>query len=103
MPTRVLLHQLQDYPAAGCGKRVLTDETVNRVRIVGVNGVEAVEEACARALELDVIDIKRIESMLARGLEQRRNVTPLTPPLPRGEVLRFERPASAFSLTRETP
>ena len=75
-------------------------------RLLGVcerYGVEAVEEACARALELDVIDIKRIESMLARGLEQRRNVTPLTPPLPRGEVLRFERPASAFSLTRETP
>lgn len=66
-------------------------------------GVEAVDEACARALELDVIDIKRIESMLAKGLEQRRNVPPPRRPPPHGELLRFERPASAFSLVRETP
>jgi hypothetical protein len=35
------------------------------------HGASWVDEACARALELDVVDIKRIERMLERGLIQR--------------------------------
>ena len=65
-----------------------------------VYGSAAVSEACSRALELDVIDIKRIERMLEKGLERREVVTVRTPKR-EGKVYTFERPASAFSLHRE--
>lgn len=64
-------------------------------------GVEAVEEACARARELDVIDMKRIEGMLAKGLE-RRKVVRVPSPKKAGKVLTFERPSSDFALQKET-
>lgn len=63
-------------------------------------GADAVEEACSRALELDVVDVRRILGMLEKGLEHRR-----TPQLRQrtraGKVLTFERPASAFALDQE--
>ena len=65
-------------------------------------GVDAVEEACSRALELDVVDVKRILGMLEKGLETRR--TPqIRQPVRTGKVLTFERPSSAFALDREEP
>lgn len=66
-------------------------------------GAEAVAEACRRALELDVIDIKRIEGMLAKGLERRTPVRAREGRAPGGKVLAFERPRSAFALPSETP
>lgn len=66
-------------------------------------GPDATTEACRRALELDVIDIRRIEGMLRKGLE-RRTPTPRRPRTPRsGKVLQFERDASEFAISPETP
>jgi len=84
-------------------KRLWSD--IRRVyRLLGAceaYGGEAVEEACRRALELDVIDIKRIEGMLAKGLERRQLVRVPDVPQPRGQLLAFERPPSAFALSTE--
>jgi len=84
-------------------KRLWSD--IRRVyRLLGVcetYGSEAVEEACRRALELDVVDIKRIEGMLEKGLERRRPVRVRDAPEPRGQLLAFERPSSAFALPSE--
>lgn len=62
-------------------------------------GGAATDEACARALELDVVDVMRIQTMLEKGL-QRRNLLSSSPPLepPSGKVLRFARDASEFRL-----
>ena len=65
-------------------------------------GPAAVSEACSRALELDVIDVKRIEGMLEKGLENRQ-VVRVRAPKREGKVYRFERPASAFALHRKDP
>lgn len=60
-------------------------------------GDAAVDEACARALEADVVDVTRIQRMLNNGLVQRRLLTTApTPPQPSGTVLRFQRPAATF-------
>jgi hypothetical protein len=43
-------------------------------RLLGLckrHGAEWVEEACERALELDVVDVIRVQRMLERGLVQR--------------------------------
>lgn len=84
-------------------KRLWSD--IRRVyRLLGAcdtYGVEAVEEACRRALELDVVDIKRIEGMLEKGLERRTTVRVRGRPAPRGQLLAFERPRSAFALSTE--
>jgi len=60
-------------------------------------GAEATDEACARALEVDVIDVMRIERMLEKGLVTRRLLRS-TPPQRQetAAVLRFARPTSAF-------
>ena len=65
-------------------------------------GPSAVGEACSRALELDVIDVKRIEGMLEKGLERREVVT-VRAPRRQGKVYTFERPPSAFAMQREDP
>ena len=60
-------------------------------------GAEATDEACARALEVDVVDVKRISGMLEKGLATRRLLKSAPPsPAPAGTVLRFARPTSAF-------
>ena len=64
-------------------------------------GSEAVEEACRRALELDVVDIKRIEGMLEKGLEKRVSVRTRDTRPARGQLLAFERPRSAFAVSTE--
>lgn len=60
-------------------------------------GGAATDEACARALELDVVDVSRIEGMLEKGLVRRRLLTSSPPPqAPGGTVLRFARDAREF-------
>ena len=63
-------------------------------------GGRVTDEACARALEVGVVDVQRIDGMLQKGLVSRR-LLKSSPPAPRqGKVLRFARPASAFRLDR---
>ena len=60
-------------------------------------GGAATDEACARALEVDVVDVTRIERMLENGLVRRnllRSSPPDTPPA--GKVLRFARDPREF-------
>ena len=58
------------------------------------------DEACARALEFDVVDVKRIKRMLERGLVQRGLLppSPPSPPAATGKVipLRFARDARRY-------
>ena len=66
-------------------------------------GSEPTTEACRRALELDVIEIRRIEGMLRKGLEQRRHPASSRSQRPcSGKVLKFERDASEFAIAPET-
>jgi len=62
------------------------------------HGAAWVDEACARALELDVIDVKRIQRMLERGLVQRGLLQRPTPASPPDNVvpLRFARDPSEY-------
>lgn len=60
-------------------------------------GGAATDEACARALEVDVVDVTRIQRMLENGLVRRGLLTATpTQPEPTGTVLRFQRPTDAF-------
>ena len=60
-------------------------------------GGAATDEACARALELDVVDVMRIDAMLEKGLVRRTPVSSTPPPqAPMGTVLRFARDAREF-------
>lgn len=60
-------------------------------------GAAATDEACARALEVDVVDITRIQRMLENGLVRRGLLTAAPPAIePAGKVLRFQRPKNTF-------
>ncbi|MEN8184505.1 MAG: IS21 family transposase [Myxococcota bacterium] len=60
-------------------------------------GSAATDEACARALEVDVVDVTRVQRMLENGLVRRGLLTATpTPEEPAGTVLRFQRPKDAF-------
>jgi hypothetical protein len=62
-------------------------------------GGSAVEEACRLTLELDVIDVTRVQRIVERALEHQPSPEP-KPPQPDNVVhLRFARPASHFALT----
>ena len=67
-------------------------------------GGELVDEACERALELDVVDVTLIDRMLKRGLV-RRGLLPPSPPKPRGQVvpLRFARNPKEYRARRPEP
>jgi hypothetical protein len=62
--------------------------------------VPAVEQACARALEADVVDVTRVARMVEQAVEQ----SPLPARPQRGETgsreLRFLRPTSEYRLAR---
>lgn len=63
------------------------------------------DEACERALELDVVDVKRIERMLERGLVRRRLLIPTSAaaqPAPTGKIvpLRFARDPQEYRTRR---
>jgi len=77
-------------------------------RLLGLarrHGDELTDEACARALELDVVDVKRIQRMLERGLV-RRGVLSQRPPQPQPQrkvvPLRFARDPKEYR-TRRAP
>jgi Transposase and inactivated derivatives len=57
-------------------------------------GAASVEDACTRALSLDVVDVKRIERMLERALEREQPEEPGPKP---STKLRFLRPASDYA------
>lgn len=60
-------------------------------------GSAATDEACARALEMDVVDVTKIQRMLEGGLVRRGLLTASpSPEEPAGKVLRFQRPSAAF-------
>lgn len=62
-------------------------------------GGAATDEACARALELDVVDVMRIQTMLEKGLLRRKLLSSTPPPdQAAGKVLRFARDKSEFRL-----
>ena len=62
-------------------------------------GGAATDEACARALELDVVEVMRIQGMLGKGLVRRGLLTSSPPPTPpSGKVLRFARDPGEFRL-----
>lgn len=73
-------------------------------RLLGLarrHGASATEEACARALELDVVDVMRIDRMLEKGLVARGLLSSRPPPTPPGTVLRFARHKSEFRAAKE--
>jgi len=60
-------------------------------------GADATDEACARALEVEVVEVKRIDRMLEKGLTTRRLLQSAPPQRPpSGTVLRFARLRSEF-------
>lgn len=61
-------------------------------------GEVATDEACARALEVGVVDVQRIDGMLQKGLETRRLLTSNAPRKAETKVLRFARDPSAFRI-----
>ncbi len=66
---------------------------------------ELTDEACERALELDVVDVKRIQRMLERGLVRRGILSPRPPqPQPQRKVvpLRFARDPKEYRTRRST-
>jgi transposase len=70
--------------------------------LVGRYGAPAVERACESALALDVVDVMRIDRMLARALEERSPTSP-SPPPPRLVPLRFARTPEEFRARPKQP
>ena len=62
------------------------------------------QRCCARALEMEVIDVTRIERMVERGLSGRAGAAPPPPP-PRDNVvpLRFARHPAEYRARRPPP
>ena len=58
---------------------------------------ERLDSACRRALEVDLIDVRRVESILLQALEQREPAEQ-PPSLPAG---RFARPGTVFAHTKD--
>jgi hypothetical protein len=69
------------------------------LRLADKYGAERVNAACERAVAYDLLNVRRLEAMLTRGLEQHavetRSTTPSAPP-----PGRFALPGSAFSQPR---
>jgi transposase len=60
-------------------------------------GADPVDRACGRALDLDVVDVKRVERIVRKGLEGQGPPEP--PPTAENVIeLRFARPASHFAI-----
>jgi hypothetical protein len=64
--------------------------------LVRQHGPEAVDEACRRALDAEVIDVLLIERMLARGVGEQLPLIPKPPPAPS----RFVRASTDFAVRR---
>jgi len=65
-------------------------------------GAKSVNAACQKALDLDVVDVQRIDKMLAKGLEKLLIDTP-RPRLALVTPLRFARSPQEFALDRPAP
>ena len=65
-------------------------------------GAKSVDAACQKALDLDVVDVQRIDRMLAKGLEKLLIDTP-RPRLALVTPLRFARSPQEFALDRPAP
>jgi transposase len=63
-------------------------------------GPSPVENACRRALELDVVDVTRIERMVTQGLEAKASASTARGPSQNVISLRFARPLQHFALGR---
>ena len=76
-------------------------------RLLGLGkryGGPLLDEACEQALALDVVDVKRIDRMLERGLPGRRRASPPTPAPPSNVVpLRFARTPETYRARRPDP
>ncbi len=59
---------------------------------------QRLDDACRKALTVDLIDVRRVERILVEALEQ-SEVQEHPPPLPAG---RFTRPGSVFALTYQS-
>ena len=69
-------------------------------RLLGLTrsyGADAVEAACARALELDVVDVRKIARMLERALERQPAQAPVKVV---GGPARFARDNSEYRAAR---
>lgn len=76
-------------------------------RLLGLarrHGGSCVDAACARALEMDVVDVTRVARMVERGLVERGGMPP-PPPRPRDNVvpLRFARNPAEYRTPRPPP
>ncbi len=69
------------------------------LRLADKYGVERVNAACERAVAYDLLNVRRLESMLMRGLDQQA-VEPLSTASPAPPPGRFALPGSAFSQPR---
>lgn len=63
-------------------------------------GAEPVENACSRALDLDVISVTKVASMLQKATE---TTTPLLPATGTAKEARFARDPGEFATARTTP
>ena len=63
-------------------------------------GPDPVEQACDRALQLDVVSVTKIASMLERATEQ---TTPILPTAPGAVTARFARQPTEFATRRTIP
>jgi hypothetical protein len=65
-------------------------------------GGKAVDAACEKALALDVVDVHRIDRMLAKGLELQQGEVP-RPRVALVTPLRFARSPQEFAMHKESP
>lgn len=71
------------------------------LRLGGRYGAALLDEACAQALALDVVDVTRVDRMLERGLPGRRAPVPAPEQRPTNEIpLRFARARTTWDPTR---
>ena len=89
------VRQLQADPAPWRTMR----QVFRLLGLCGTYGPKAVDAACQRALDLDVLDVQRIDRMLAKGLEQQQIDMP-RPRLALVTPLRFARSPQEFALDR---
>ncbi len=92
------VRQLQTGPAYWRATR----HVFRLLGLCGTYGAKAVDTACQKALDLEVVDVQRIDKMLAKGLEQQLIDTP-RPRLALVTPLRFARSPQEFALDRPPP
>jgi hypothetical protein len=56
--------------------------------------------ACGRALEVDLVDVRRLERILVQALEEEATPVSMAAAIPPG---RFARPGKVFAITSDRP